>query len=237
MLEILDLEQALVATADTLTEAAERLHNGEGCAERDHRPPPGHPRPPMLAGGSTMTEAPQEQRQPAADIATAIGEVTAQAIEATSTGRTDDAAEVRAITEAMVRLLAGVPLRSEGQLTIKSLAEEAGLRRNKLTHKHTGLKDLFYALIRAQDHRPKIADQLQADNDRLRQKLADLRADHTRLKDHLARFARAPARGPVNPPVPAQVRATRDPARNGLQTQTFGRPVRLVAKPQQRRFP
>jgi regulator of replication initiation timing len=45
-------------------------------------------------------------------------------------------------------------------------------------------------LVRAQDHRPKIADQLQADNDRLRQKLADLRADHTRLKDHLARFAR-----------------------------------------------
>ncbi len=43
----------------------------------------------------------------------------------------------------MVRLLIGVPLHSDGQLTIKSLAAEAGLRRNKLTHKHTGLKDLF----------------------------------------------------------------------------------------------
>lgn len=141
-----------------------------------------------------MTEPAQHERQPAADIATdiatAIGEVTAHAIEATSTGRTEDAAEVRAITEAMVRLLAGVPLRSDGQLTVKSLAEEAGLRRNKLTHKHTGLKDLFYALVQAQDHRPKIADQLQADNDRLRQKLADLRADHTRLKEQLARFVR-----------------------------------------------
>jgi hypothetical protein len=55
----------------------------------------------------------------------------------------------------MVRLLVGVPLRSDGQLTIKSLAEEAGLRRNKLTHKHTGLKDLFYALARSQNHRPR----------------------------------------------------------------------------------
>jgi ribonuclease HI len=102
----------------------------------------------------------------------------------------EDAAEVRAITEAMIRLLVGVPLRSDGQLTIKSLAEEAGLRRNKLTHKHTGLKDLFYALVRSQHHRPKIADRLQADNERLRQKLADLRTEHTRLKDQLAQFAR-----------------------------------------------
>jgi uncharacterized coiled-coil DUF342 family protein len=90
----------------------------------------------------------------------------------------------------MVRLLVGVPLRSDGQLTIKSLAEEAGLRRNKLSHKHTELKDLFYALVRSQDNRPKIADGLHADNDRLRQKLADLRAEHTKLQQQMARFAR-----------------------------------------------
>ena len=76
------------------------------------------------------------------------------------------------------------------QARIKSLAEEAGLRRNKLTHKHTGLKDLFYALVRSQDHRPKIADGLQAGNDRLRQKLAGLRAEHTRLKDQVVILAR-----------------------------------------------
>ncbi|MFD3538139.1 hypothetical protein ACFWUQ_01375 [Streptomyces sp. NPDC058662] len=34
-------------------------------------------------------------------------------------------------------------------MTIVSLATEAGLRRNKLTHTHTGLKDLFYALVKA----------------------------------------------------------------------------------------
>lgn len=137
-----------------------------------------------------MTEESQEDRPPAADIATAIGEALAQATETTGTGPTEDATEIRAITEAMVRLLVGVPLRSDGQLTIKSLAEEADLRRNKLTHKHTGLKDLFYALVRSQNYRPKIADGLQADNDRLRQKLTDLRAEHTSLKDQVATYAR-----------------------------------------------
>jgi len=140
-----------------------------------------------------VTETQDNERPPVTDIATAIGDALVQAAAAAAdtagTGRSEDA-EVRAITEAMVRLLAGVPLRSDGQLTIKSLAEEAGLRRNKLTHKHTGLKDLFYALVRSQDHRPKIADQLQADNDLLRRKLADLRAEHTQLKEQHARFAR-----------------------------------------------
>ncbi|MEU6472512.1 hypothetical protein ABZ927_37960 [Streptomyces massasporeus] len=35
------------------------------------------------------------------------------------------------------------------KLTIVCLVAEAGLRRNRLTHKHTGLKDLFYALVNA----------------------------------------------------------------------------------------
>ncbi|MGW3728500.1 hypothetical protein [Streptomyces sp. F001] len=55
----------------------------------------------------------------------------------------------------MVRLLIGAPLHSDGKLTIVSLAVEAGLRRNKLTHKHTGLKDLFYALTKARGHIPE----------------------------------------------------------------------------------
>ncbi|MFM9540057.1 hypothetical protein [Streptomyces turgidiscabies] len=60
-----------------------------------------------------------------------------------------DAAEVRTITDAMVRLLIGAPLHSDGKLTVVLLVAEAGLRRNKLTRKHTGLKDLFYALVKA----------------------------------------------------------------------------------------
>ncbi len=82
--------------------------------------------------------------------------------------------EIRAIMDAMVRLLTGVPLRSDGKLTIRSLAEEAGLRRNKLTHKHTGLKDLFYALVKAQDSSPAIAGQLQRGNDELRARVQHL---------------------------------------------------------------
>jgi hypothetical protein len=46
---------------------------------------------------------------------------------------TEDAAKIRAITDAMVRLLIGAPLHSDGKLTIVALATEAGLRRNKLT--------------------------------------------------------------------------------------------------------
>ena len=53
--------------------------------------------------------------------------------------------EREAITEAMRRLFAGTPIRSSGNLDIVTLAEEAGLRRNKLTHKHTDLRDAFYA--------------------------------------------------------------------------------------------
>jgi hypothetical protein len=102
-----------------------------------------------------VTEAPQQDRRPTADIATTIGNALAQASETTGASSTEDAAEDRTITEAMVCLLVGVPLCSDGQLTIKALAEEAGLRRNKLTHKHTELKDLFYALVRSQDHRPR----------------------------------------------------------------------------------
>ena len=66
-----------------------------------------------------MTETQENERPPAADIATAIGEALVRATETAGTSRTEDRAEVRAITEAMVRLLAGVPLRSDGMLTIK----------------------------------------------------------------------------------------------------------------------
>ncbi|WP_159929376.1 hypothetical protein [Rhodococcus sp. WAY2] len=62
-----------------------------------------------------------------------------------------DQEERDAILAAMERLLAGTPLRSSGNLDIISLAEEAGLKRNKLTHKHTDLKERFYAERRARD--------------------------------------------------------------------------------------
>lgn len=101
-----------------------------------------------------------------------------------------ESGEIRAITEAMIRLLIGVPLRSDGKLTIKSLADEAGLRRNKLTHKHTGLKDLFYALVKAQESRPAIADELQRNNDELRSRIQRLQKEREELKKTVQGFAR-----------------------------------------------
>ncbi|ONF72712.1 hypothetical protein AVR91_0208955 [Amycolatopsis keratiniphila subsp. keratiniphila] len=90
----------------------------------------------------------------------------------------------------MIRLLAGVPLRSDGKLTIKSLAAEAGLLRNKLTHKHTGLKDLFNALVKAQNTRPAFAEDLHRENDTLREKLAKITQERDDLKAGNERFAR-----------------------------------------------
>jgi len=60
----------------------------------------------------------------------------------------------RAITAAMQRLFGGTPLRSSDKLDIVSLAQEAGAKRNNLTHKHTDLKDLFYAQRRTRDGVP-----------------------------------------------------------------------------------
>ena len=47
--------------------------------------------------------------------------------------------ERQVIRDAMDRLLAGTPIRSDGKLTVKSLATEADVKRWILTHKHTDL--------------------------------------------------------------------------------------------------
>lgn len=147
-----------------------------------------------------MTTGPAEQPQddePARDAGISPGAEIARMVGAALAGSaaagerfTEDAAEMEAITQAMVRLLVGVPLRSDGQLTIKALAEEAGLKRNKLTHKHTGLKNLFYALVRAQEFRPKIADDLTQRNTTMAKQLSALREERDNLKDQVRQLAR-----------------------------------------------
>ena len=62
--------------------------------------------------------------------------------------------ERRLIRDAMTRLLDGDPIRSDGKLTVKSLASEAGLKRWYLTHKHTDLRDEFYDRVRVQGTTP-----------------------------------------------------------------------------------
>ncbi|KUN94147.1 hypothetical protein AQJ67_37085 [Streptomyces caeruleatus] len=73
---------------------------------------------------------------------------------------------------------------------MKSLAEEAGLKRNKLTHKHTGMKDLFYALVKAQGSRPVVAEKLQQENDELREKVRELQEERRKLRGAMKQFAR-----------------------------------------------
>ncbi|MDV6278141.1 hypothetical protein R3Q06_32230 [Rhodococcus erythropolis] len=87
----------------------------------------------------------------------------------------------RAITAAMQRLFAGTPLRSSGKLDIVSLAQEAGIKRNKLTHKHTDLKDLFYAQRENRDGIP--------DNEvKLREQIATLDKSNQTLRDERDRY-------------------------------------------------
>ncbi len=137
-----------------------------------------------------VTSVAENTMPTAAGIAETVGAVLAQAATAAGPEHASDAAEIQSITNAMVRLLVGVPMRSDGQLTVKSLAEEAGLRRNKLTHKHIGLKDLFYALVRTQDARPKVADDLKRHNDELKKQLAGLRGERDQLRTDVRQLVR-----------------------------------------------
>ncbi|MCX5097646.1 hypothetical protein OOK36_55420 [Streptomyces sp. NBC_00365] len=122
-----------------------------------------------------------------AALAQLVGTALASAHDADS----GDAAEVRAITDAMVRLLIGAPLHSDGKLTVVSLATEAGLRRNKLTHKHTGLKDLFYALVKARTLVPEVLpDSTRARADKQQQDLARVRAERDDLRGQAQLLAR-----------------------------------------------
>jgi len=100
----------------------------------------------------------------------------------------DERAEIEA---AMERLLDGIPLRSDGKLTIVSLATEAEVKRHVLTHKHTDLKDLFNARVKAQHSVPASETALREQNDELRRKLDDLRAERDEYKQAADALARA----------------------------------------------
>ncbi|MFC9005641.1 hypothetical protein [Streptomyces microflavus] len=134
----------------------------------------------------SRNDADAEPRSGAA-LAQLVGTALASAHGADS----EDAAEVKAITEAMVRLLIGTPLHSDGKLTVVSLAAEARLRRNKLTHKHTGLKDLFYALVKARGPLPEVGSETaRARAAKQQQGLTRVRAERDDLRAQLQLMAR-----------------------------------------------
>jgi hypothetical protein len=78
------------------------------------------------------------------------------------------------IHAAMDRLLAGTPLRSDGALTVVALAAEAGIKRHILTHRHTDLKEEFYARVRAQNRIPNSEKRLRDELEATQRRLADL---------------------------------------------------------------
>jgi hypothetical protein len=95
------------------------------------------------------------------------------------------------IEAAMDRLLNGTSLRSDGKLTIVSLAAEAGVKRHVLTHKQSDLKDLFNARVKAQHLVPASDTALREPNEELRRKLNDMRAERDEYKQAADALARA----------------------------------------------
>ncbi len=102
-----------------------------------------------------------------------------------------DEQERQAITAAIERLLAGKPLQSSGALDIVTLAEEAGVKRNKLTHKHADLKDLFYAERKARDGVAESEITLREEIATLKEKIKNLREERDEYRIASETFARA----------------------------------------------
>jgi hypothetical protein len=92
------------------------------------------------------------------------------------------------IHAAMDRILAGTPERSDGALTIKSLAAEADVPRNALTQRHLDLKNEFYAKVKERGQPTDVEVRLRKQIVKLKElrsddkdQLAQLRADREAL--------------------------------------------------------
>jgi len=101
--------------------------------------------------------------------------------------------ERQAIREAMTRLLDGAPARSDGKLTIKSLAHEAGLKRWVLTNKHQDLQEEFRSRVTKHGSDPEPVrllkvrlEQLTQENRRLRTELREAKTICSLLERHIA---------------------------------------------------
>ncbi|GAY15851.1 hypothetical protein [Mycobacterium sp. shizuoka-1] len=87
----------------------------------------------------------------------------------------------RAIREAMDRLIGGKALHSDGKLTVKSLAEEARVKRWLLTHRHTDLQDEFRARIANANTDPPVLRVLREQKADAQKRVKELTADVTAL--------------------------------------------------------
>ncbi|PRH80294.1 hypothetical protein C6N75_05315 [Streptomyces solincola] len=90
----------------------------------------------------------------------------------------------------MYRLLAGTPLRSDGALTVLALAAEADVKRHVLTHRHTDLKDEFYARVKAQGQVPDSERKLREELKKTKERLAEVIKENKRQQAEIDMFAR-----------------------------------------------
>ena len=96
------------------------------------------------------------------------------------------------IRDAMERLLAGKPIRSNGSLYVTTLAEEAGVKRNMLTHKHTDLQDEFRRRVELiGSPMPPSESALRAELDDVKKHLKRARINLRRALAGKQRYARA----------------------------------------------
>lgn len=126
---------------------------------------------------------------------------------------TDDEAERRAIRDAMTRLLDGRPIRSDGKLTIKSLADEAGVKRWLLTHRHQDLQAEFRDRVATHGTDVELVKALKSrieglteENRSLREQLRQSKATTAMLERHIAVDALETARPADADPRPVRLR-------------------------------
>ena len=99
--------------------------------------------------------------------------------------------ERKEIIAAAQRLLEGKPLRSNGSLTVVTLAEEAGLKRWRLTHEHTDLMRGFQAQVKAAHGDPPQVTALKRKLVTAEEDLAKSRKECARLRARTEKYAQA----------------------------------------------
>ena len=102
-----------------------------------------------------------------------------------------DARQRQQIRDAMIRLIAGTALHSDGKLTIKSLADEAQVKRWVLTHRHADLQAEFRAKITdTNGNQPPALRKLQDAHAEAEETVQKLRKEVANLKATLRQYER-----------------------------------------------
>jgi septin family protein len=98
------------------------------------------------------------------------------------------------IREAMDRLLAEQATASDGSLTVKALASEAGVHRMALMKRHADLKNAFYERVRTETPQiPESEKRLRETVAQLRKTVKNQKAEIEELREQVTRLALAAA--------------------------------------------